>query len=281
MFKSILACLDSGEQGGLVSNYSLAIGKHFNARVSGLHIVDVRKVYSPYLESFYYSSMSQAKPEFKTEVQKSVDRLESQIRQDFSHALLKSGCLGEYCSRLGDVISEIAKESHKHDLIVIGTKGQHHAIKEILLGGTMKEILRTATLPVIIVPADCEIFKIKRVLMAYDGSDSASKTLHWITESAHEHGLEIELLVCDHPAMKDARSVYDEALSYLNCHPVPWTGQIVKGAAPHEIILAQALQSKSDLLALGSHARSWMDLFVSPTSDSLMSQSKIPMLFSH
>ena len=50
MIRSVLVALDSGENMDIVLKYGLELAQYFESEVHGSHVLDVRKLYSPFME---------------------------------------------------------------------------------------------------------------------------------------------------------------------------------------------------------------------------------------
>ncbi len=278
MIKSILVGLDSGENTALVQKYALELGLYFEAETHGIHVLDVRKLYSPFVEDLLYSAGLASVPDLQSIVRERLDGMASLLEHNFGEELEKHGLKGEFHLKEGLVGEELTRESRKHDLLVIGTKGEHYSVGELLLGSTFSEVIRSVSRPILVVPEHCKRFYIKRVLVAYDGSDKSSNALRFVTEAVRDYNLEIEVLVCDDGILEDPRSALDEAGSYLNHHGVKHALRLVKGEAA-ECILEHAGSTNCDAVALGSYSRGLVkSLFLGSVAREILEQTAIPAL---
>jgi nucleotide-binding universal stress UspA family protein len=278
MFKSILVGLDSGKKLDIVEQYALELAKYFKSSVTGMHVVDVRKLYSPFVEDVFYSAGLVTVSSCHALVEERLGKVADLIQNHFQSACDKHGLPSEFIQRRGVVPDELSQEARKHDLIVIGTKGEHSAIEEVVLGSTFSEVIRQVNRPVIVVPNACEKFYIRRILVAYDGSDKASNALNVITSSVREHNLEVELLVCRDGLIDEPDRIYSEAEAFLSHHNVKWSGRIVRGDAV-ECILEHADAANCDMLAFGTSGSSMVkQLFVGSVANELLQKTKLPCL---
>ncbi len=278
MISSILVGLDSGENREVVLDYALVLGKRLKAGVHALHVVDVRKVYSPFIEDFYQEHSLPPSTDLRTQLRENAKRIGKRLSTDFKESLKTAGIEGEFNLKSGDVADVISHRAHEHDLLVIGTKGEHLSLEEVLLGSTFKVLINSLTLPMVVVPTTCKKSSLRRVLMAYDGTDKATKTLHFLVSMAEDHDLEIELLVCERSPVLDAKALYSEAAQFLDHHKLTWKGAVLKGD-PVEQILGRAQSRYCDLLAFGSTPRGFFrDLLVGSVGRKILEASDVPCL---
>ncbi len=279
MIKSILVGLDAADNTPIVQKYALEIGCYFKARVDGVHVLDVRKLYSPFMEDVFYSMGMASVPNFQEVVRKRLEEIRDTLRDAFEAGLKESGLEGGFLSPEGVVAESITEEGHRHDLVVIGTKGEHFRMSEILLGSTFEEVIRRVNRPIIVVPAACEKFYVSRILLAYDGSDKSSNALQFVTQavSGYER-IELEVCVVDDGVVENADKVCEEAISYLDNHNVKFEASVLRGEVV-ESLLRHAEARSCDMIAMGSYSQSFMrHLILGSTTEELLSRVQIPTL---
>jgi len=278
MIKSLLVGLDSGENRDIVQKYALELGSYFGARVTGIHLLDLRKLYSPFVEDLLYSAGLASIPDLQSLVRERLEKLGETIREDFERSLNEFRLQGECLLQEGVVSHELCKEARKHDIMVLGTKGEHSSITEIILGSTFSEMLRIVAQPILVVPEACNRFYIRRILVAYDGSGKSSNALRFAAQSVRDYNLEIEVVVCDDGSLEDAEATYEEASAFLKTHDVKWGGRIIKGGAA-DCLLEHAQTTNCDVLAFGaSHSGVVRELFLGSVARQLLENTKIPCL---
>lgn len=275
--KSVLVGLTRGENLGIVEKYALEIGRYFGAEVHGIHVIDVRKLYSPFVEDVVYSSGFASIPNCQSVVSDHLEKIAALVQEHFEKSLSDYQLPGTFLLKKGVVSHEIASETRKHDLLVIGTKGEFFALQEVLLGTTFSEVVRCVNRPVVVVPVNCSRFYLRRILVAYDGSEKANNALNFVISSVRNYNLEVELLVVDDGSLVSPPDIYREAEVFLNRHNIRWTGRLVKGVAV-ECILEHAAAAKCDMLAFGTFSSGIRRLFVGSVAESLLEQTELPTL---
>lgn len=278
MIKSILVGLESAENNPIVTKYALELARFFDARVQGVHVVDIRKLYSPFVEDVFYSMGMASVPNFQDLVRRRLLEITEVLKDAFLDALAKAGVKGEFHSQEGVVSEVLTQEAHKNDLLVIGTKGERFKVAEILLGSTFEEVVRRVNRPVIVVPAGCERFYVKRVLLAYDGSDKASNALQFVASAIDGRDIELEVLVVQDSLILDAPAALEEARKYLAGRSIAARYNLLQGEAA-SLIHQHAALHHCDMIVMGSYDPSFLrNLLLGSTTDELLAQARLPVL---
>ena len=254
MIQSILVGVEKGINLDCVLDYAFQLGRALGAQVHGLHVIDYRKIYSPYLkESFYAPSLPGVATltDIEEVFRERVGKRAQELKEHYQRRMEEFEVAGTFTIEEGDVSDLLSKKAHSHDLMVIGTKGEHLSIPEIILGSTFKSLMGSVNRPILFIPEGCKKFVITRILVAYDGSNAASNALTAAAQMAENFGFELEVVVVDCGDADEAKGALSEAVSYLEKHDVVFHGNILKGAAGEEI-LDYAQQKKCDLIALGA-----------------------------
>ncbi|HEU0012592.1 MAG TPA: universal stress protein [Longimicrobium sp.] len=189
--------------------------------------------------------------------------LEEDVRARTDYAPL------ELCAAAGSAEAVLADyaERVRAELLVVGAR-RHGPVGRALLGGTAKALIREAEVPVLVVH---EPFRhpLRRVLLSTDLSD--------LSALVHERALDLVeqlfpgaepqvasvLVIGAAPALPaplqgDVLGVADQELTrwLRSRRPRPYrlVGRVRKGEARGRIV-AEARESRTDLLVLGTHAR--------------------------
>ncbi|MCJ8346632.1 universal stress protein [bacterium] len=281
VIKNILVGLDSSENQIIVRKYALEIAKFLKAKVNGIHVVDVRKLYSPFVEDIFYSAGMATVPDLQKLVDERLQKINDVLKEGFEDALQEYKLQGEFIEKQGTVPEEIASTAKSHDLLVIGTKGEHTSISEILLGSTFSQLVLGVSKPVIVVPEQCKRFYIKKILIAYDGSKHSNHALEIITQSVKDHDFELELLVVDNGHLRNVQETLNEAEKYLSNHEVTWVSRIVEGPAC-ACILEHAKATKCDMIAIGAYSSSSIkDFFIGSVAREVLEETTYPILLAN
>ena len=89
-------------------------------------------------------------------------------------------------------IAQIAKEL-KATLIVMGTQGAS-GIKKALVGSTTVNTIKESTVPVLVVPAESQVAKIKKVTLALEFANHEEEFIDWVVMMSEKWSLGLEFL---------------------------------------------------------------------------------------
>lgn len=184
------------------------------------------------------------------------------------------------------------------DLVVMGTHGRH-GFERLLLGSVAERVVRTAPCPVVTVPpptVTTSALPFKRVVCAVDFSESSTHAVHFARQLAKESNSTLTLVhVLEWPPENEALAMFDmtayrdavrtdaeERLAALandpEYGPTPPAVRLVTGK-PYTQILAVAAEEQADIVVLGVHGRSPIDLMLfGSTTNQVIRQATCPVL---
>jgi nucleotide-binding universal stress UspA family protein len=150
MYQRILVAIDGSETAQLALNHAVQLAKDQRARLRIAHVVEV-------LGLTYTASMAGGYPFDATTVLESLRESASKLLQE-AEAKARSADIEVETVLLEDddptarVASAISKEADRWeaDLIVLGTHGRR-GFDRLLLGSVAETLVRTATLPLLLV----------------------------------------------------------------------------------------------------------------------------------
>jgi nucleotide-binding universal stress UspA family protein len=145
-----------------------------------------------------HSFLSGARPDptFLTKVTAGAKRralLAGEETAENEATLLDPSVPVEMVARWGNPIEEVLKaaESMPADLIVVGAKG-HSNLGLILLGSVAQGIVQNATRPVLVARPGAR--DVRRVIVGYDGSEPARRSIEFIEQLPYKLGIKFTLV---------------------------------------------------------------------------------------
>jgi nucleotide-binding universal stress UspA family protein len=276
MVKSILLAVDGSAFTEPVLKYGITFAKKFQALLKVLTVVDIRifewavaigvEGFAPIIPSSGYQEESQKLLEQKAEeiLKKTEDILK---KSDIQYVLEKES---------GNPIDLICDKSRLVDMLIMGARGEFAKWSDKMLGATLEAITRLSIKPVFITPKDYK--GVKKILIAYDGSENASKALSLAAFFASKLELPLCILnVNDSP--QNARTLLDEAKEYLGVHKIPLLEEKVTKGDPAEKIVQISNELGVDLIIMGSYGHSRIrEAILGSTTVQTMRKSTIPVL---
>jgi nucleotide-binding universal stress UspA family protein len=215
---------------------------------------------------------------------------------------------------IGDGIIEASQESNS-ELIVMGTHGRE-GIPRMLLGSVAEWVSRRATVPVMLIrelahpktrPTG-EHPKLERILVAVDGSPQSNLALTTASDLACTLGINLEVInvIPDIPAVysytayeyapmidfekyqhdleAESQAIVAAALALLDAH-TPKVADVRTSRVPAnglrlgDAIIKTAKEHQADLIVIGTHGRSGVDLLLlGSVAERVSHRSEVPVL---
>lgn len=275
MMKSLLVAVDSSLHAQAALEHTVELAGLYQARVTGLHVLDVRFLeMPPYLD---YSYAFESVPPILAPLDmmdKSRDKAE-RLLGDLRARVEKAGLVVEVRAEEGvpgQVIADIAEEQ---DLVVLGKRGEHAKWGRDLLGSTAEAVIRRSAVPVLLTEEQAR--PVKSALVLFDGSEPADRGLRLAADLATRTSVEVRVLTVDDDP-KHGQATLDTARAYLE--PLGLTtafsvlsGRVSKAAG------AMLAKEPADLLVMGMRGHSaFMHLILGHTTEQLMRSAQIPVL---
>ena len=275
MIGSLLVAVDSSPYARSAQEQAVALGKACRARVTGLHVLDVRYLEMPPYVDYSYA-FEAAPPAFVP-----VDLMESfrvkseRILADFSAFVAAAGLACETRAEEGVPSQVIADLGKAHDLIVMGKRGEHAKWGRDLLGSTAEGVVRRSATPVLLVqPA---FRPLASALVLFDGSNPATRALKVAADIAVHTGLELTVVTVDDAADK-GRATLGAASSYLDPLGLRAGYDVLPGRVAKTATAALA-DHPVDLVIMGMRGHSALhDFILGSTAEHLMRSVELPVL---
>ena len=287
MFSRILCPVDFSKESGHALSYAIALGRWSTCAITGLHVYPVT-VFSGV--SGYPSFMPEA-PD--------LDALQASLRAFLAPAE-GAGIAVEALVDGGDPARTIVERARTlpADLIVMGTHGLS-GFERFALGSVTEKVLRKAAPPVLTVPPTAfqpQDVPFKQIVCAVDFSPLSRTGVRMAASLATEADTHLTIVhVLE--ALPDARAVTGKPLGVAEYWrereaearrqlegllpaglPVPAETQLRQGK-PYAQILEAAAERRADLIVLGIHARSALDVaLLGSTTNQVVRRASCPVL---
>lgn len=273
MIKSIMVGVDASAPAAAAREYALRLGRVYQARVVGLHVLDVRLLeMPPYLEYSYEGIPLIPMP---VEILEGFREKGERVLEEFRRTADGRGVDVESRLEEGIPAETIADLGRTHDLIVIGRRGEHARYGHDLLGSTTEAVVRRASSPVWL--AGEEATEIERILLLFDGSPPAGRALKLAADVATHLGSVLRVLTVGDDE-SHASAVQEAARSYLSAYSLAGEFMLATG----EVVAAtmeQLEEEPADLVVMGKQGHSLIRrLILGSTSEQLMREIDGPVL---
>ncbi|MFX0547577.1 universal stress protein [Roseovarius sp. S1116L3] len=177
--------------------------------------------------------------------------------------------------RHGDLIEAIFEKEGGAEMILIGKRGEAADFAKGHLGSNLERIVRAASKPLFI--ASRAFQPIEKVLIAYDGSASAIRTVDYVSRAPLYAKLDIKIVTVG-SATETARNGLEDAKAMLAAAGLKAETGILPGQ-PEEVIGKLVEKAEFDHLVMGASGHSRLrSLFVGSTSLEMIRSCKVPIL---
>lgn len=275
MIKTILLPVDGSVFTDAVVRHGAHLAKAFDARIKAISVVDIR---------FFEWPIVMGSDAFVPIIPSSVFQEESKkILDDKSQKVLeKCGeILGtekvEFDSEkiYGSPVDIICEQAHLADLVVMGQRGEFARWESKLVGATLEAVVRQCSKPVFITPQAFN--SVKRLLVAYDGSDKANKALPLAGYFAVNLGGSLAVLtVHDNEQLRN--KYLTEAQTYLEPYDIS-VELIGEPGNPEKAIIERANAGAYNLIVMGAFGHSRIrEAILGSTTEHVMRASTVPLL---
>jgi nucleotide-binding universal stress UspA family protein len=275
MIKSLLVGVDSSVYARAAVEHAIELGKVFGARVTGLHVLDIRYVEMPPYVDYSYA-FEPVPPVFTPPDLMDKFRAKGErVLNDLSETVKKAGLAVDIRMEEGvpgQVMAELAQE---HDLLVLGKRGEHAKWGRDLLGSTAESITRRSVIPVLLTEEKAR--PLRKALLLYDGSEPAGRGLRLAADLATSAPVEIAVLTADDDE-KQGEATLSPARAYLE--PLGLTASLwVRPGRPAKAAAATLSEYPADVVVMGTSGHSGLQhLILGSTAEQLMRSVQTPVL---
>jgi nucleotide-binding universal stress UspA family protein len=252
MIKRILVGIDTSEHSRTAQAYTFHLARRLGATLIGVHVVDIVSIEGYYFHDISASFGLEPYLDFSSKMREILNARGQAVLEDFAQAARRENLSAETVLDLGVVPNQLCERAKAADLLVIGHRGVNERFSTGLLGSTTESVARKSPRPMLVSPI--RFREITRALLAYDGSDRASRAMRAAAEFAAT--LEVPLVVITVARdLKLGERTLDQARSYLEPYQVVAEFKLVQGHT-HEGIIGSLKEFDADLLFIGAYGHS-------------------------
>lgn len=275
MIKSLLVAVDSSVYARAALDYAVQIASAYQARVTGVYVLDVRYLEMPPYMDYSYAFEPVAPTPPPVDLMEKFQAKSERILEDVRGLVEQAGLTIETRAEEGVPGQVISDMAGSHDLVVMGKRGEHAKWARDLLGPTAESVARRSAVPVLL--AEESARPLRKALVLFDGSHPANRGLKLACELAEQTAMELRVLTVDDDADR-ARATLDEAEAYVGPLDVKAAYAAIPGrvdkAAP-----AYLAEEPADLVVLGMRGHSpLLHLILGSAAEQLMRSVELPVL---
>ena len=270
--KKILVPVDFSKPSEYAARIATKIAKKIGAVIYLIHLIEIPSGVVDMGASSKFSI-----PESMLYLRKTKEKIVAFKEKNFPKDLKM-----EYFIKINTPFEGIRKCAHKidADLIVMGSKG-HSEFEEIMIGSNTEKVVRTSTVPVIIIKKDDKNFKLKNLVFASNFKKDDKAVFNKFIGFANQFKSKIHLLKINTPSnFESSREATKKIKRFIKRYELPkYSINIYNDTSVEKGILNFSKDNNSDLIALCTHGRSGLSHLFSPSVSKKLSKfAAIPIL---
>ena len=279
MIKEALVCLEGSASSEAATRVAIGIAKDVRAHLIGLAIVDEPDIRAGTPTGIGGSS-------FKHERDEAL-LADARARAGDALALFERRCreagvTAKQLEVVGRPTASILAEMEARELTVIGRDANFRFETESDDAATREAILHRASRPVLLVPENAEGPLGKVVVVAYDGSKAAKRTIASFAASGLAASRSIHVATVDDSGERAWEMAAVGVKLFVDAGVAAIPHNIVSALSNVEALFAFANEIKADLMVMGAFAHSRLaHLFHGSVTRGLVERTTIPIYLQH
>jgi nucleotide-binding universal stress UspA family protein len=190
--------------------------------------------------------------DFSTRMREVLNARGKGVLEDFAQAAKREAIAAETVLEMGVVPNQLCERAKATDLLMIGHRGVNERFSTGLLGSTTESVARKSPRPLLVSPI--RFREITHALLAYDGSDRASRAMRAAADFASTLDIPLTVITVARDLKLGERTL-NQARSYLEPYSIRAEFKLVQGHA-HEGIIGSLKEFAADLLFIGAYGHS-------------------------
>ncbi|GIX49420.1 MAG: universal stress protein [Candidatus Tectimicrobiota bacterium] len=278
MRQRLLVALDGSPHSEAALQYGVMLARAFGATLRGVHVVDIVQVESPLLYDLAGAIGAAPQLNLTALMRQNLELRGQQLLATFRRTCEDAGVACETQLAVGVVPHEILRAARDVDLILMGRGGLHTRLSKALLGSAVERVVRHAGKPTLVSPE--HYAPVHRLLVATDGSPSATAALDTAVFFAQRLGLPLHVVHCS-PTAEAGQACLEAARARLAASGVACSFALCPGN-PHEDLVSYILEHGYDLVFIGAFGhRRIVEWLLGSTTRYLLRVCPMPLVLCH
>lgn len=276
----VLACIDASTYGASICDHAAWAALQLGADLELLHVLDRAPDAVP---TDLSGSIGLGASESLLESLVKLDEDRGRLRMERGRVILaeaekrvRAAGIGTVTSRLrhGGLVDNVLELEAEARVVVLGKRGEHADFAKLHLGGSVEQVVRATTLPVLV--ASRAFKPICKILIAFDGGASSRKAVEFLLSDPAFGAYECHLVHAGRAREGDPHMAW--ARERLGA----WGGTqvVVETPGEPEAVIADYVQREAiDLLVMGAYGHSPIRRFiVGSTTTAMIRIANLPVL---
>ncbi len=279
MIKNIMVALDDSESSESAKKFSQQLAKVHKSTITGIGVVDEMWVATP-------EALPLGGAAFKAELdeklledaKKRVHHLEKTLTDECKSQSIPCKVI----DASGFPVSEIEQFLIDADLLIIGKNADFHFGQSTETAGSVKQLIKDNPRPVIVSGPTLPNQSSTHVVVAFDGTFAASRSLHTAILLGMFKGKIVHIVYAS-PHEKEAQEKVDAAIKLCQNHGIQAQPQVViTKDRPSKAILGVLEEVKPSLLVVGAYGHGGIShLFFGSCVKDLLQSTDVPIFVYH
>ena len=280
ILQTLIALVDGSIYSKSVCHYAAWLAKRSGARVKLYHVIGRREGIgqqdlSGTIQLGARSHLLAELSELDAKRAKLAQAQGRAILEDAQAILQAEGVEVETRLRQGDLVETVMAKEQTGDMIVIGKRGEAADFAKLHLGSNLERVVRSSHKPVFV--ANREFKQITKVLLAFDGRQSASKAVDFLAQSGLVKELPLTLAYAGENTREIRQSLERARATLAAAGREPET--LVENGRPEATLARLVEEGRSDLLVMGAYGHSRLrSLLIGSTTSETVRSCKVPIL---
>lgn len=257
MIKNILTPLDPSDHTEAALFRAVEIAGLTNAGITGLTVVDTEGILNAVALPFHAEFLNFPPPKAVEMLGDAKEKLKS-VRQSFEDKCAEKNVRFEMLQLKGNPAAGILDVGRFTDLLVMGLASHFHFETDEGAGDTLAQVLDGISVPVLLTPA-FEQDPIRRVIVAYDGSPSATRALHSFARFWAIYSPEVRV-VTSASDENIGEHLLDEAVKFLTSYGIQEISKELTKEPLEESFRGSGIDW-ADLIVAGVHSKNPLKRF--------------------
>lgn len=280
--KKILVCTDGSPYSEECCRYAVWLSKRTGAKIEAIYVSDLRQFELSVVADLSGSMGIQPYQGMLGQIQDMEDQKAELLKAGTMAFFEEAGVADRvhfqhHKGLLVDRVLELEQDDPEVDIVLLGKRGENANFATEHLGSTMERVVRASAKPCMVTSRKFK--EPKKVLFAYDGSESCKKALDFLTRSKTLNALELHVVTVDEGREEaEAAKRLQEAEAFLNKAGIDAKCQVLTGVA--ETVIGDYVESQSmDMLIMGAYGHSRIRyLIIGSTTTDLIRRCHVPVL---
>jgi len=277
MIKKLLVGIDTSEHSHNAQSYAFHIAHRLNASLIGLHVVDIVSIEGSFFHDISGSLGLEPYLDFSSKMREVLTARGRTVLEEFAATAGRENLTIETVLDMGIVANQICDRARSVDLVMIGHRGVNERFSSGLLGSTAEAVARKCPRPLFISPM--KFREIRRLVLAYDGSERASHAMRAAAEFASGLAVPIAVITVARDPKTGERTL-EEARKYFEPYTLTTEFKLLVGHANEEIVKF-IKDYEADLLFIGAYGHSRIiEMVLGSTTEYVLRNAPCPVFLS-